>query len=721
MEERRSNLISAGIAAAAVFALYIITLSPSTAMWDTSEYMAATRVLGLPHPPGNPFFMLLGHVWGEVPLPIPYAQRINMLAALASSLSAGVWFLVIERATRSWLRERWQRLLTAAAGTMVGATAFTVWNQSVVNEKVYTVGLLFIAVTTLLMLKWMDNPEGRTADRILVLIAYLLGLGYTNHPAGLIAGPAVAIAVLMIRPKTYLRGKLVASCIGALIFGLSLFAYEPIRAAHFPAMNEGEPTGCANEIGWDCTFSKLTWTRLKANINREQYKNPEEGIFFRKAPFDVQVGMYWMYFRWQYLRDLKGQYPAPQQMLATLFLLLGIYGGYLHWTRDRKTFWYIGSLMAIVTVGLIWYLNFKPGWSQPVDPGVDTEVRDRDYFYIWSFSLWGIWVALGLAEMWRQVAMTVGRVSSNAYPSRRSWVLATPVFAVAFIPLVGNWSTAPRRGQTFTREWAVDLLNSVEPYGILITMGDNDTFPLWYAQEVEGVRKDVTVAVTSYLRTDWYVRQLIRRPVYEYDAAKGPAIYRDKVWPKPTKPVLSYTFAQADAVPEWHELDGPQLFKQGSISAVIKADYLTRDHLMVLQMIKDALPERPLYFSSSLYTPEIGLGPYTLNQGIVARLMPDSVRETPETPRLPGMGIMDFSRTLALWEIYRGPAQIIKEGKWVDRASADLVMNYAVVGAAISEVLSQRGDTVRSKKIEAEVQGVIKAAAPRTARGWDGT
>ncbi|HEX6575092.1 MAG TPA: DUF2723 domain-containing protein, partial [Gemmatimonadaceae bacterium] len=133
---------AAAIAALLVFILYYITLSPSAWMWDTGEYMAASKVLGLPHPPGNPFFMLVAHVFGELPLPGGYAQRINTMAAVASAVSAGFWFLVTERILSGWLPRSWQRLTGAALATLIGATAFTVWNQSVVNEKVYTMTLL---------------------------------------------------------------------------------------------------------------------------------------------------------------------------------------------------------------------------------------------------------------------------------------------------------------------------------------------------------------------------------------------------------------------------------------------------------------------------------------------------------------------------------------------------------------------------------------------------
>ena len=198
----------AAIVSLVIFALYIATLAPATAMWDTSEYIAAARVLGIPHPPGNPFFVLIAHVFSILPIGNSAGMRINILAALCSAVSAGTWFLVVERVLSGWLPERWQQRTAAAAAALLGATAFTVWNQSVVNEKVYTVSLAFFAIVSWLTVLWCDNPEGRTADRLLVLIGFLIALGYTNHPAGFLVAPAVLAAVMLRRPTVVLRWRL---------------------------------------------------------------------------------------------------------------------------------------------------------------------------------------------------------------------------------------------------------------------------------------------------------------------------------------------------------------------------------------------------------------------------------------------------------------------------------------------------------------------------------
>src|SRR5436189_4826853 len=173
--------------------LYVLTLAPTTQFWDTSEYITAAYTLGIPHPPGNPLFVLMAHVFGLLPLARAYAERINLFAAVTSAISAGCWFLIAERWLRSFVPVLWPRRIAALAGALVSATAFTVWNQSVVNEKVYTLSLLSIALILWLIVRWDDQPAGEAHDHHLLLIIYLLALTATNHMMGVLVGPVVII------------------------------------------------------------------------------------------------------------------------------------------------------------------------------------------------------------------------------------------------------------------------------------------------------------------------------------------------------------------------------------------------------------------------------------------------------------------------------------------------------------------------------------------------
>ncbi len=721
----RPSYGAAAIASVLVFVLYLATLAPSTAMWDTSEYIAAAYTLGLPHPPGNPFFVLLGRFFAILPIAPNVAMRINILAALCSAGAAGMWFLITERVLVGWLPERWQRIVGGSLAALIGATAFTVWAQSVVNEKVYTVSLLGLALVSWLTVRWCDDPDGPKADRLLVLIAYLTGLGYANHMAGFLAVPAVAAAVALRRPRTLLRWKLLLAIAGALLLGMTPFLVQPLRAAYFPAVNEGEPTGCTDQIHVGCTLSKATYDRFMYNFNRGQYQKP--ALTERQAPFTAQVEMWWLYFRWQWLRDPFDSHPALQKMLATLMLLLGGLGGFVHWKRDRRSFSYFGPLMFMVTIALIYYMNFKYGSSQAPGLGdtVPREVRDRDYFYLWSFSALSVWIALGVVFVWETFAAVLGsdkvRVGSETIdiPRRRSWLLATPVLAIAIVPLFANWQSASRAGQTDTADFAADLLNSVEPYGILVTAGDNDTFPLWYAQEVEGIRRDVIVACLSLLNTDWYTRQLLRRPIYEYDSLRGPPVYHGKVWKKPSGPPLKLTIDQADAVPSAIELSSPQTFRKEGTDFVVDiqprsfGDFmgLERADLFVLYMIRDAYPERPFFFSwtSGGYPNEMGFAPYTVTTGLARKLMPRIPKAGNGIVAMPG-GWFDVETTRALWETtFRAPRSIAKRDLWVDRPSVGIPYLYVRTGLVLSTALAQMGRTDEAAKIRAEVERIARA------------
>src|SRR5664279_2536941 len=111
--DHRPSYLAAGVASLLVFLLYVLTMAPSTAMWDTSEYIAAAYTFGLPHPPGNPFFVIVGRVFSLLPIAPNVAARINVLAVVCSAVAAGVWFLIAEHVTRGWLPRPWQRIAAA--------------------------------------------------------------------------------------------------------------------------------------------------------------------------------------------------------------------------------------------------------------------------------------------------------------------------------------------------------------------------------------------------------------------------------------------------------------------------------------------------------------------------------------------------------------------------------------------------------------------------------
>src|SRR5207249_4583182 len=268
--------------------------------------------------------------------------------------------------------------------------------------------------------------------------------------------------------------------------------------------------------------------------------------------------MWFQYCSWQWGRDwydntsnLFGLVLHWQRALAVVFFGVGVLGAVRHWVADRRRAIAMTLLMATFTLFLIFYLNFKYGYSWQPEKQLAREVRERDYFFIASFALWGVWVGMGLATLMEWVSDSLEvRVPDAA----RRWTLATPVLVLALIPLVGNHFTASRKGETLARDFAFDLLQSVEPYGVLVTAGDNDTFPLWYAQEVEHVRQDVTIVNLSLANTDWYVRQLQRRPLATFDSTRAPAVYRGRSWPKPPGKLLDYTDEQVANLPRTEAL-----------------------------------------------------------------------------------------------------------------------------------------------------------------------
>jgi hypothetical protein len=172
-------------------------------------------------------------------------------------------------------------------------------------------------------------------------------------------------------------------------------------------------------------------------------------------------------------------------------LLLGLIGAYFHYKKHNKDFWIIGLLFVLTGLAILVYLN-----QYPIQP------RERDYAYSGSFYAFAIWVGIGVAGLieW-------------ASKRKRTVVTAGALVLVTLILVPGmmakeNWDDHDRSGRYTAPAFARNFLNSCLPDGIMFTNGDNDTFPLWYIQEVEGVRTDVRIVNLSYLTADWYIEQM---------------------------------------------------------------------------------------------------------------------------------------------------------------------------------------------------------------------
>jgi hypothetical protein len=723
-------------AAAAVFALYALTLAPTAAFWDASEYIATAHILGIPHPPGNPLFIVLARAWELLltPTGLSTPVRINLFSAFVSAAAHGFWFLVVHHVLRYFTDDRRVRLAGAAVAVLVSATAFTVWNQSNVNEKVYTVSLLTIALLTWLAFRWQENLGRGKDDNLLVLIAFLLGLSVGNHLMTFLAAPAILLFVLVVRARTLLNWKLYPAALVAGLAGLSIHLFLPLRAALDPIINEAAPTceSLGGALAAIATYGKAGCVALSESLTRRQYDKPP--LLPRLAPLHMQVVNYLQYFDWQWSRalDARSLLFAPLRLPFTmLFTALGVLGATEHHRRDRASFYYVLALFATTSAALVFYLNFKYGYSIPAPiRNIELhEVRERDYFFIVSFSVWGLWAGIGITALWQWFGERTGSMKRTA-----------PVLALAALPFFLNFSWANRSYDYSARDWGYNLLMSVEPYGVLFTNGDNDTFPLWYVQEVEGVRRDVTVIVTSYLNTPWYTKQIrdLTRPcpagvsaeddrtrilcqrvytaentrgLYTTDAAEAQrqekaALLVDRAPRLPEQSALLLDDETIDlAARSYVPMDQTREFAFGGIVATVGAGTVLYPwHQFLLSIVSTSLGDRPIYFASSGSAAyELGLDGYLIRQGLAFKLhegpLPESAPEGVEplprnTPLSAVTGpFVDVPRTATLMdEVFVHRSDLPFWSHWPDHATIGIPNYYAWGYWSLAQAALQRED-----------------------------
>lgn len=250
--------------------------------------------------------------------------------------------------------------------------------------------------------------------------------------------------------------------------------------------------------------------------------------------FQYQLGyMYWRYFMWNFSGkqdDIQGKYdnhgnwitgiqPLDEQLLGlsqdnlpgdvknnkgrnTYYLLpfiLGLLGFFFLFNKDKKLFWTMLVFFLFTGIAIQVYTNVRP-----------FEPRERDYSVVGSFYVFALWIGFGVYGLYEAL---------KKYVTPKFLALAISVICLVLVPGIlaaNNWDDHDRSNKYTARAMAKMYLDSCAKNGILFTIGDNDTFALWYAQEIEGYRTDVRVINTSLFQTDWYIDQM-KRKAYESD------------------------------------------------------------------------------------------------------------------------------------------------------------------------------------------------------------
>jgi hypothetical protein len=344
-------------------------------------------------------------------------------------------------------------------------------------------------------------------------------------------------------------------------------------------------------------------------------------------------------------------------------LILGLVGMFFQYRRHEKGFWVVMLLFFLTGIGLILYLN-----SPPIEP------RERDYIYVGSFYAFAIWIGFGTMAMADWLKKYLKDLKAPAV------AIGTSLLVPAIMAAEG-WDDHDRSNRFFSVDSAINYLESCAPNAILFTGGDNDTFPLWYAQEVEGVRTDVRVIVLTYFATDWYIDQM-RRATYESeplplslspknykqggandyvlvredprlkgqavdldqflrlireesDLLRLPTSFGDSVSVMPAKTIV-LNVDSAEVMKKGIVPEGKEELVTNQMVIPIKGGALYKNDLALLDIIASNKWERPIYFNqTSLMNINLDLRDYVVQEGATFRLLPlDSKKQRPSDTSL---------------------------------------------------------------------------------------
>lgn len=584
----------------------------------------------------------------------------------------------------------------AVVGALALTFSTTFWFNSIELETRNT-SLFFTVVIIWLSLIWYERGESDSGDRYLLMIAYLVGLTSGVHIHGLL-GFFVAIMMVYFRTYTKSLKQFFLSfdvikfgIVGSLVF----WTAYPGVIQWLPSMLDGNVFGTQSQLwayvafGIVATAAYLIYyyskkmkripylasfsfvlivlgfttyltvyiranahtpinendpsnmARLVTYLEREQYgetpllsrrfsQEPDKIANFKKYTSDwdymwrYQIEhMYLRYLGWNFIgKDGDTQDNGIRfSQLYGIPLLVGLFGVYYHWKSDQKSAFIVAAFFILTGLALCVYFNMQ-----------EPQPRERDYFFVYSFFGFCIWIGLGVMALVEYIRKQV--------KTEQFKIAGFAALAVAFVMVPGNmlrtnYHMMSRHGHYLAWDHSYNLLQSVEKDAVLITNGDNDTFPLWYLQDVEGIRRDVRVVCLSLLNTDWYIDQLKNQE--PYGAKKVPISIPDNqiqgIQPVPYTPRVMELPVPLNVRDNWEREHSatpgsstiadtvkfymPNTLQFGNVKGLRVQDILVYD------IVRTSNWQRPVYFAITVQDDsKIGLQNYLEVRGLAMKVVP---------------------------------------------------------------------------------------------------
>ncbi len=466
------NIIGVATAGIALI-FYIITAAPTVTYIDSGELATVSRTLGIAHPTGYPLFTLLGHLFSRLPLSLRIIHQLNLFSSFLCAFGLFFFFKFLltflnellqrkqkggdEEELKSWT-DYIRRYLGPLAGTFAFAFSETYWSTAL-SIEVYSLHIVFLCLLFYLFARAVQSSwlfrnfigdEKQVAIRW-IIFSYVLGLAFTNHMTTILLAPGFIYMYFYVHGFRVSAWKRIISLAVPFILGFSAYLYLPIQSANHPFLNWGNPVD----------LEKFLWH------------------------FGGKVYRVWIF----------SSTESAAKQLTYFFSTLPAEFGYIFIPAGFIGLWHLLKIRRTIFIFTIVLFISCVGYS------INYDIHDIDSYFLLAYAVVAIWIGVGTMQLFIWI-------KSRSISISLAIIMFLCVSGIAGI----NYSRVDKSGHTLVEKYTKDMLDSVEPNGIIISyQWDYFVSAAYYMQIIEGYRPDVVIIDKELLRRSWYFIQLETR------------------------------------------------------------------------------------------------------------------------------------------------------------------------------------------------------------------